>query len=121
MDELRLVLAVSERFDALVHPTKSPVVAFSRCVVSARAIVDVFRSESYSHLYQDSTWIGIASAAIWLVQNYNGMTPTEQRAATDCIVLGREKCEEASTGNLSMAACKTLDCSWLKSMIDNSA
>ncbi|KAL8291993.1 hypothetical protein RQP46_001459 [Phenoliferia psychrophenolica] len=104
MDELRLLLAVSDRFDALAHPTKSPVVAFSRCVVSARAIIDLFRSESFSYLYQDSTWIGIVSAAIWLVQNFVGMNHAEQVATTECITLGQAKCEEASTGNQSMAA-----------------
>ncbi|KAM0749099.1 hypothetical protein T439DRAFT_327596 [Meredithblackwellia eburnea MCA 4105] len=103
IDECRLLLAVGGPIESF-NPNRSRVVAFHNCIKSARAIIDVFRQEPFINLYQDSTWIGVASAAIWLVQNFSGMTHSDRQAAFKAIKQAQATCDEASTGTQSMAA-----------------
>ncbi|KAI5475758.1 hypothetical protein MNV49_000887 [Pseudohyphozyma bogoriensis] len=88
LDEVHLLLAVAEASTSTLPPQDSqrlPLVVFGNCVQAALRIVATGYTESFYMKHNADMWIGIASAAIWLVQNLGGMTSHDRASVMETV------------------------------------
>ncbi|KAK4051439.1 hypothetical protein OIV83_002923 [Microbotryomycetes sp. JL201] len=108
LDEVHLLISIKSPPTAdqtYFDPKQSPVLTFNRCVKSALRVLESLQDElNVLVILYDSIHIGAASAAIWLVQNINGMDMQDRISVVKNLTDSRKKTVEKATDAQSMAA-----------------
>ncbi|KAM0789182.1 hypothetical protein ACM66B_000029 [Microbotryomycetes sp. NB124-2] len=108
LDEVHLLISIKSPPQAdqtYFDPRQSPVLTFNRCVKSALRVLESLQDElNVLVILYDSIHIGAASAAVWLVQNINGMDVRDRMSVIKNLNDSRQKTLEKATDAQSMAA-----------------